>query len=713
MASEKLSALSSLAGGQVPTDLAYVVDVSAGTAGSKKSTLDDLFAEITKNITDGALRFAGFAAPAVSAASKGALYFSLADNTFKGSRNTGAYENLIFGSGGNTRVTVWSTGADQITGFAEFIYQPTGSGVGNKVVRLTVSGSGQDAQFYADNTFASTPSSAGLTNLGALNLTRLTTGSFPIITMNQGRSGPAFPQSLDVLGHLRWRSTNNTTFNEAAYIQTLASENHTSVAAGSGMEIWVTAPSATTATRRVMIGVGPVGQTTVFNADSANTVATNFGTNTRFAIRTPTTNDNNAIAIISGASSTTLKQLVLQAGVSQTANIFECQDSTGAIVYSISSAGVPSASGTITVGTTPISGGTTTRVLYDNAGVVGEYVITGTGNVVMSASPTLTGTVAMAAMTASGTITQTSASATAFESGPNGGTNPVFRIVNSTPSQADGLSVTGLAAGSGVTLTALSSGSNAPINITTKGTGAINLTAGSGGIVTSTGGSITLNTTGSLLVGTSGSYLVVNSVNLRVASGVYYGIASSSDNSTLSDVVLRRNGAANWALGFADAATATAQTLSVQNVVAGTSNTAGANWTRNASAGTGTGVGGAHIWQVAPAGSTGTTQNSFVEAMRIAGSGAIIFPSTVTSGGTTGDQTINKVSGTVNFAAAATTLTVTNSLVTTSSLVFCVVRTNDGTATIKNVVPGSGSFVITLAAAATAETSVGFFVINQ
>lgn len=46
-------------------------------------------------------------------------------------------------------------------------------------------------------------------------------------------------------------------------------------------------------------------------------------------------------------------------------------------------------SGNVTVGTSTITGGTDTRVLYDNAGVLGEYVITGTGNVVMSTSPTL------------------------------------------------------------------------------------------------------------------------------------------------------------------------------------------------------------------------------------------------------------------------------------------------------------------------------------
>ncbi|MGA9769172.1 MAG: hypothetical protein WBV94_09035 [Blastocatellia bacterium] len=86
---------------------------------------------------------------------------------------------------------------------------------------------------------------------------------------------------------------------------------------------------------------------------------------------------------------------------------------------------------------------------------------------------------------------------------------------------------------------------------------------------------------------------------------------------------------------------------------------------------------------------------------------------TITAGGTTGAQTINKAAGTVNFAAGASSLVVTNNLVTASSLVFAVVRTNDATATIKNVAPTSGSFTITLTANATAETSVGFHVINQ
>jgi len=45
----------------------------------------------------------------------------------------------------------------------------------------------------------------------------------------------------------------------------------------------------------------------------------------------------------------------------------------------------------LTIGTTAITGGTNTKVLYNNAGVVGEYAVTGTGTTaVLSTSPTFT-----------------------------------------------------------------------------------------------------------------------------------------------------------------------------------------------------------------------------------------------------------------------------------------------------------------------------------
>src|SRR5690606_4061042 len=52
---------------------------------------------------------------------------------------------------------------------------------------------------------------------------------------------------------------------------------------------------------------------------------------------------------------------------------------------------------------------------------------------------------------------------------------------------------------------------------------------------------------------------------------------------------------------------------------------------------------------------------------------------TITEGGTTGDRTINRPAGTVNIAAAGSSVVVTNSLVTANSLVQAWLRTNDST----------------------------------
>ncbi len=91
----------------------------------------------------------------------------------------------------------------------------------------------------------------------------------------------------------------------------------------------------------------------------------------------------------------------------------------------------------------------------------------------------------------------------------------------------------------------------------------------------------------------------------------------------------------------------------------------------------------------------------------------VTYDATNTATGTTGNQTINKPSGTVNIASGGSTITVTNSLCTTSSIVTAVVRTNDANNVgIKSVVPSNGSFIITLTGAVAAEVSVGFIVYN-
>lgn len=69
-----------------------------------------------------------------------------------------------------------------------------------------------------------------------------------------------------------------------------------------------------------------------------------------------------------------------------------------------------------------------------------------------------------------GTITQTSPSATAFESGPNGGTNPVLRLVNDVASGVGGLSIQGDVTGAGVKLQVLGTAASEPLYLRTKGT---------------------------------------------------------------------------------------------------------------------------------------------------------------------------------------------------------------------------------------------------
>lgn len=92
--------------------------------------------------------------------------------------------------------------------------------------------------------------------------------------------------------------------------------------------------------------------------------------------------------------------------------------------------------------------------------------------------------------------------------------------------------------------------------------------------------------------------------------------------------------------------------------------------------------------------------------------GRLFFGSTITPPGTTGNQTINKVAGRVNIAAAGTTVTVTNSYVTANSIVLAVAATADATARVTSVVPADGSFVINTVAV-TAETAFNWFVIGE
>lgn len=87
-------------------------------------------------------------------------------------------------------------------------------------------------------------------------------------------------------------------------------------------------------------------------------------------------------------------------------------------------------------------------------------------------------------------------------------------------------------------------------------------------------------------------------------------------------------------------------------------------------------------------------------------SGTLAFDATYTAAGTTGNQTINKPAFSVNFAAAASSLIVTNSFITPDSMLLCTVQTADDTLKSVSAGGGDGGTLLTGNAAATAETKV-------
>lgn len=91
---------------------------------------------------------------------------------------------------------------------------------------------------------------------------------------------------------------------------------------------------------------------------------------------------------------------------------------------------------------------------------------------------------------------------------------------------------------------------------------------------------------------------------------------------------------------------------------------------------------------------------------------SILPDRTDTAAGTTGAATINKAAGSVNLASAATSLVVTNSLVTAASRVMVTVNANDTTCKSCAAVSAAGSFTIYPDAAPTAETNVSFIVLS-
>lgn len=85
---------------------------------------------------------------------------------------------------------------------------------------------------------------------------------------------------------------------------------------------------------------------------------------------------------------------------------------------------------------------------------------------------------------------------------------------------------------------------------------------------------------------------------------------------------------------------------------------------------------------------------------------------TITPAGTTGDTTINKLSGSVNFAAGDTRLYATNSFVNPNSVVTATIASDDESAAGLRAVPQQGQILFILREAPASEMRVNFHVWN-
>lgn len=227
-------------------------------------------------------------------------------------------------------------------------------------------------------------------------------------------------------------------------------------------------------------------------------------------------------------------------------------------------------------------------------------------------------------------------------------------------------------------------GSDANTTISTTGTAA-GLTINGGTVSIQQGASnrMTFNantSTGGMVNITAGSGTTVNGIGFNMGSGTYSAASGIQYPAALLPTVSQSGSAGYTAMLISPKETATGSGL--KNLL-----DLGTN--------------------------TGGTPATHTSLFRVDNTGKITINATNTASGTTGAQTINRPSGSVNFAASAQTLVVTNSTVTSSSMIFLIIEANDTTATSAFVsAKSAGSFTIKLNAAATNETKVNFLVIN-
>lgn len=164
------------------------------------------------------------------------------------------------------------------------------------------------------------------------------------------------------------------------------------------------------------------------------------------------------------------------AGSVVTSTISPADNST--LLYDVPSAGMVS----VRLRATAVASGTV-AVAVQSGAYVGLPAVSSTSNTTFGNT------------SVSGTVTVTSASASALTAGPNGATNPGLKVNASTSSAAGGLSITGAADAAGVALAAIGSNTNEPLTLDGKGSGVV--TIGS----VSTGGAVVRTKVATVAVG--------------------------------------------------------------------------------------------------------------------------------------------------------------------------------------------------------------------
>ena len=265
----------------------------------------------------------------------------------------------------------------------------------------------------------------------------------------------------------------------------------------------------------------------------------------------------------------------LPLATSSTAGIVQPDNTT----ITISTGTISAAAQALTIGTTSISGGATTQVLFNLGGVI-------------SSDSGLTYAGSSGILTAGGIIRTSSAGSPS---------NPSISVGNLT--------------------TGLNSASTTGIGLTVNGTNRFDYG------ITNGAGYATINAGITIIQSGATSYLAVYGGNIELPSNVSLTWSSNTGATGPVDTLLSRGGVANVQFGAANAASPVAQTLSFQGGTG--TNTASVNTTIIGSLGTGTGTNGDIILQTGVKTTTGSTQATATTALTIKGETQIaIFAAT-------------------------------------------------------------------------------------